>query len=148
MIAPDVAPYLVRRGGVADVERQDSDMPAGPSDPPPTRPHSLLDSIETSARELMKLLPHSPRPRAILAEVEALRRETRAPLPNGWWWSGAGDLRLSGRGMIATVFTNGAWMIFAGFEEGAAEVKRGKAKDGERARIAVEDYFWQHGWPK
>lgn len=47
---------------------------AGPSDPPPTRPHSMLDSIETHAQELMKLLPHSPRPKAIADAVTELRK--------------------------------------------------------------------------
>ena len=124
-------------------------MPAGPSDPPPTKlAHELLADIESKAKALAKLRPESPYPKTILDAAAAMRKGIRAPLPEGWYWSGDNYLSLSRKGPIATVFANGRLMIFAGFEEGAAEVKRGKAKDAEAARVAVEDWFWSNGWPK
>ena len=107
----------------------------------------LIARVEADARELLALAPQSRHAQAILDAAEGLRRANRPPLPEGWRWTGDGYLVLSQRGWNARTFTNGRWMIFAGFSDDDAEVCHGGETDEDTARAVVEEHFWQHGWP-
>lgn len=126
---------------------------ASPSDPPPTRAiPELLASIESAGHELARALPESPHTAAILARVAAIRRgQGRRPLPVGWRWVDAyGDWpsMLANdplcKNLIAEAHADGSWRVPrpAGTVPGT-----GKSIDEEDARVCVEDYLWEKGWP-